>query len=202
MSRFGISRLMGVPSVCPSNTPDRILTVSVSFRWLTSALCPGTRRSRSGWMSASDSGRRGGQPSTTAPMPAPWDSPHVVTRKSCPQLLPTHRGYSEEILRWDVGPHEASPAHAPPGPRADRTTIAGRVDCARHDVSESDGDAMVDEEGRGGSSPMLGGRRAATLFVERSTRQWVVRDPEGRFWVLPSVDDPWPSRLPFLPTDE
>src|SRR5262249_49643306 len=44
-------------------------------------------------MSASDSGRRGGQPSTTAPMPAPCDSPHVVTRKSWPQVLPTARGY-------------------------------------------------------------------------------------------------------------
>ena len=32
----------------------------------------------------------GGQPSTTAPMAAPWDSPHVVTRKSRPQLLPIY----------------------------------------------------------------------------------------------------------------
>src|SRR2546425_366011 len=59
MSRFGICRLIGVPSVCPSKTPERILTVSVSLRWVTSALWPGARRSRSGWMSASESGRRG-----------------------------------------------------------------------------------------------------------------------------------------------
>src|SRR6266508_1876525 len=93
MSRLGIWRLIGVPSVWPSKTPDRIFTVSVSFRWVTRALWPGARRSRSGWMSASDSGRRGGQPSTTAPMAAPCDSPHVVTRNRRPQVLPTRRGY-------------------------------------------------------------------------------------------------------------
>src|SRR4030095_5762063 len=93
MSALGISMLMGVPSVTPSKTPDRICTVSVSLRWVVIALWPGTRRSRSGWMSASDSGKRGGQPSTTAPMPAPCDSPHVVTRKSWPQVFPTARGY-------------------------------------------------------------------------------------------------------------
>ena len=47
-----------------------------------------------------------------------------------------------------------------------------------------------------------GPKHIVAIFVERSYRQWVVRDPEGKFWVLPSVDDPWPSRLPFLPTDE
>jgi len=35
---LGISRLIGVPSVCPSKTPDRIFTMSVSFRWVTMAL--------------------------------------------------------------------------------------------------------------------------------------------------------------------
>src|SRR5919106_1164031 len=70
MSRFGISRLIGVPSVWPSKTPERIRTVSVSLRWVTRWLWPGARRSRSGWMSASDRGRRGGQPSTTAPRAA------------------------------------------------------------------------------------------------------------------------------------
>src|SRR5689334_1392319 len=93
MSALGISMLIGVPSVLPSNTPERIWTVSVSLRWVTMALWPGTRRSRSGWMSASESARRGGQPSTTAPMPVPCDSPQVVTRKSWPQVLPTARGY-------------------------------------------------------------------------------------------------------------
>jgi hypothetical protein len=38
--------------------------------------------------------------------------------------------------------------------------------------------------------------------VERTTHQWVVRDPEGQFWILPGVDDPWRSRLPFRPTED
>src|SRR6266511_2712302 len=61
MSSFGMRRLIGVPRVCPSKTPDRICTVSDSLRCDTRALCPGARRSRSGWMSASDRGSRGGR---------------------------------------------------------------------------------------------------------------------------------------------
>ena len=40
------------------------------------------------------------------------------------------------------------------------------------------------------------------IFVARSSRQWIVRDPEGNFWLLPSVDDPWDRRQPFQPTEE
>jgi hypothetical protein len=40
------------------------------------------------------------------------------------------------------------------------------------------------------------------LFVDRSNRKWVVRDPEGSFWILPSVEDPWDRREPFNPTTE
>ncbi len=42
----------------------------------------------------------------------------------------------------------------------------------------------------------------ATLFVDRSCQRWVVRDPEGNFWILPSVEDPWEHRQPFHPTAE
>lgn len=49
--------------------------------------------------------------------------------------------------------------------------------------------------------PALGKQRVA-LFVERSCRQWVVRDPEGSFWILPSVNHPWEHRQPFHPTPE
>src|SRR6516225_1152426 len=38
-------------------------------------------------MSAASRGMRGGQPSTTHPIPAPWLSPKVVTRKRWPKLL-------------------------------------------------------------------------------------------------------------------
>ena len=45
-------------------------------------------------------------------------------------------------------------------------------------------------------------RRRAAVFVERVTRQWVVLDPEGNFWILPAGDDPWLGRQPFEPTEE
>ena len=45
-------------------------------------------------------------------------------------------------------------------------------------------------------------RRMVALFVERSYQQWVVRDPEGNFWLLPSVEDPWGYRQPFTLTPE
>jgi hypothetical protein len=50
---------------------------------------------------------------------------------------------------------------------------------------------------------MISGRkRVAVFFVDRSSQQWVVWDPEGNFWLLPSVDNPWAQRQPFHPTDE
>src|ERR1700675_5055405 len=88
MSSLSMARLTGVPRVLPSKTPLRMRTVSDSLRWVTRALWPGARRSRSGWISASDRGRSGGQPSITAPMAGPWDSPQVVTRNRWPNVLP------------------------------------------------------------------------------------------------------------------
>lgn len=45
-------------------------------------------------------------------------------------------------------------------------------------------------------------KQAVALFVERSCQQWVVRDrdPDGNFWILPSVELPWDHRQPFQPT--
>lgn len=40
------------------------------------------------------------------------------------------------------------------------------------------------------------------IFVDRSTQQWIVRDPEGSFWILPGGDDAWDRREPFQPTEE
>jgi hypothetical protein len=45
-------------------------------------------------------------------------------------------------------------------------------------------------------------RQRAVLFVEKSFQQWIVQDPEGNFWLLPSVEDPWSQRQPFQPTEE
>ena len=40
------------------------------------------------------------------------------------------------------------------------------------------------------------------LYVERSSQQWVVLGPEGNFWIVPSVENPWDQRQPFYPTEE
>jgi len=53
-----------------------------------------------------------------------------------------------------------------------------------------------------GQTDVLPKKRAGAVFVERLTRQWVVRDPDGNFWILPAVDDPWRNRLPFYPTED
>src|SRR5687768_2641059 len=46
-------------------------------------------------------------------------------------------------------------------------------------------------------------RHALTLYVDRSSRQWVVLDAEGQFWSVPVIGaDPWNQRRPFCPTDE
>lgn len=42
-----------------------------------------------------------------------------------------------------------------------------------------------------------------SLFVDRASPDaWVVRDPEGNFWLVPPVDSPWDNRRPFFPTEE
>jgi len=45
-------------------------------------------------------------------------------------------------------------------------------------------------------------KRLVALFVDKSSQQWVVRDPEGKFWFVPTVENPWEHRQPFDPTEE
>jgi hypothetical protein len=45
-------------------------------------------------------------------------------------------------------------------------------------------------------------QQTVTIYVDRSTQQWIVRDPEGNFWVVPSVDDGWNHRQPFHALDD
>ena len=50
---------------------------------------------------------------------------------------------------------------------------------------------------------MFGERRqGVALFVDRSTQQWVVRDADGKFWIVPCVEDAWEQRELFQPTGD
>lgn len=45
-------------------------------------------------------------------------------------------------------------------------------------------------------------KQVVSLYVDRSSQQWIVRDPEGRFWVVPVVENAWEHRQPFCLTDD
>jgi hypothetical protein len=46
-------------------------------------------------------------------------------------------------------------------------------------------------------------RRMAAIFVDRAcTGHWIVRDPEGNYWIVPPVENAWESRRPFQPTED
>jgi hypothetical protein len=40
------------------------------------------------------------------------------------------------------------------------------------------------------------------VFADKASQQWIVRDPEGNFWFVPPVPDPWEHRQPFQPNEE
>ena len=45
-------------------------------------------------------------------------------------------------------------------------------------------------------------KQTMSIFVDKSSQQWIVRDPDGTFWVVPSSEDAWNHRLPYTPTDD
>jgi hypothetical protein len=46
-------------------------------------------------------------------------------------------------------------------------------------------------------------RRVAAIYVDRTRPQhWIVRDPEGNFWIVPPVENPWENRQMFEPTED
>jgi len=45
-------------------------------------------------------------------------------------------------------------------------------------------------------------KHVIALFVDKSSQQWVVRDADGNFWLLPPGNNPWDDRQPFYPTEE
>lgn len=44
--------------------------------------------------------------------------------------------------------------------------------------------------------------RPVALFADHISNQWVVRDPEGSFWIVPYGDKGWNQRQPFYPTED
>jgi hypothetical protein len=45
-------------------------------------------------------------------------------------------------------------------------------------------------------------KRTLDLYVDRSSGRWVVRDPDGNFWIVPPTDTAWEDRRPFSPDEE
>ena len=46
-------------------------------------------------------------------------------------------------------------------------------------------------------------KNVVNLYVDRSSQHWIVLDPEGNFWIVPSAkENPWDQRQPFYPTEE
>ena len=45
-------------------------------------------------------------------------------------------------------------------------------------------------------------KHAISIFVDRSSRQWVVLDSEGTYWVVPPIEEGWDQRQPFTPGEE
>jgi hypothetical protein len=46
-------------------------------------------------------------------------------------------------------------------------------------------------------------KELVAVFADRASQQWIVRDPEGNFWLVPPArEDPWHHRQPFQPSEE
>jgi hypothetical protein len=48
----------------------------------------------------------------------------------------------------------------------------------------------------------ISGKQMVAIFVDKVAQQWVVRDPEGNFWTVPSFENPWDHRQPLEWRDE
>jgi hypothetical protein len=45
-------------------------------------------------------------------------------------------------------------------------------------------------------------KASVAVFADRASQQWIVRDQEGNFWLVPPVANPWEHRQPFEPSEE
>ena len=44
--------------------------------------------------------------------------------------------------------------------------------------------------------------QVVALFVDRTSQQWIVMDPNGEFWSVPPIEQGWDQRQPFTPSEE
>lgn len=45
-------------------------------------------------------------------------------------------------------------------------------------------------------------RWPVSIYVDRASQRWVVRDPDGNFWIVPVIDHPWDHRQPVQYTED
>ena len=45
-------------------------------------------------------------------------------------------------------------------------------------------------------------KSTVSLFVDRTAQRWIVRDPDGQFWIVPPGDDGWLQRTPLDPDSD
>ncbi|MBX3437118.1 MAG: hypothetical protein KF861_06485 [Planctomycetaceae bacterium] len=45
-------------------------------------------------------------------------------------------------------------------------------------------------------------KQTVSLFVDRISQRWIVRDPDGQFWVIPSGYEGWALREPLDPNGD
>ena len=45
-------------------------------------------------------------------------------------------------------------------------------------------------------------RNVVAIYVDRVSGHWIVRDGDGKFWLLPATGTPWDDRRPFSPAGE
>jgi hypothetical protein len=45
-------------------------------------------------------------------------------------------------------------------------------------------------------------KRVVALYIDRAQpHHWIVRDPDGNFWIVPPVENPWENRQSFEPSE-
>ena len=45
-------------------------------------------------------------------------------------------------------------------------------------------------------------KRKVCLFVDRSSHNWVIQDPDGVFWTISPREEAWEHKELFTPTDQ